>query len=149
MKNILARYLDSKFLRFIVVGLISAAIEYTLYFAFTVVIHYQVANVASFALTNIVTFILSRKYVFASNNDNKAEEATMFVVCLLGALAVSQTVLWGLVEYGNINDKIAKAFAIGTAVIWNYFTRKHIVFRKREIAVAEQPVAIPDENDKS
>jgi putative flippase GtrA len=143
MKTLIARYLDSKFFRFIVVGLISAAIEYSLYFGFTLVIDYQLANVVSFALTNIVTFLLSRKYVFVSNSDNRSEEISLFVLCLCGALVMSQTVLWAFVEYGDINDKIAKGFAICVAVIWNYFTRKHIVFRTREEEVAE-PVAVPD-----
>ena len=141
MKRVIGRYLELNFVRFVIVGLISAAIEYSLYFALTTVLHYQVANVLSFALTNVVTFVLSRKYVFASGNQNKAEEATLFILCLLGALIVSQGVLSALVEYGNINDKIAKAFAICVAVIWNYFTRKHIVFRKRE---ASEPVAVTE-----
>lgn len=148
MKTLIARYLDTKFFRFIIVGLISAAIEFSLYFLFTLVINYQLANVVSFALTNVVTFLLSRKYVFVSNNDSTSEEITLFVLCLCGALVVSQTVLWAFVEYGNINDKIAKGFAICVAVIWNYFTRKHIVFRSRETAEAE-PVAVPDRVEDS
>jgi len=144
MNKLLFRYLGSKFVRFIVVGLISAGIEYSLYFLFTSILHYQVANVISFAITNVVTFLLSRRYVFVSNNENKTEEITLFVLCLFGALFVSQVVLWSLVEYGNINDKIAKVFAIGIAVIWNFITRKHIVFKNREESVPEEAVPIPE-----
>jgi putative flippase GtrA len=144
MKKLLNKYLSPKFVRFIVVGLISAAIEYSLYFLFTTTLNYQIANVLSFALTNIVTFLLSRRYVFISNNENKTEEITLFVLCLFGALFVSQVVLWSLVEYGNINDKIAKGFAICVAVIWNFFSRKHIVFKHREEAVPDDAIAVPD-----
>lgn len=148
MKKLLNQYLSPKFVRFIVVGLISAAIEYSLYFMFTAILNYQVANVLSFALTNVVTFLLSRRYVFVSNNENKTEEITLFVLCLFGALFVSQVVLWSLVEYGNVNDKIAKAFAIGVAVIWNFFTRKHIVFKHRESVVPDEAVPVEVIEDK-
>jgi putative flippase GtrA len=144
MKKLLNKYLSPKFIRFIVVGLISAAIEYSLYFLLKTILNYQVANVLSFALTNIVTFLLSRRYVFVSNNENKTEELTLFVLCLFGALFVSQVVLWSLVEYVNVDDMIAKGFAISVAVIWNFFTRKHIVFKQREVVVPDDAIPVPD-----
>jgi putative flippase GtrA len=139
MKDLALAFLNGKFVRFLIVGGISALIEYSLYFLFKTRIDYLIANFLAFGVTNIFTFILSRKYVFTSTGGRKREEATLFVICLAGAYAVNHVVLWGLVEFAAMDDKIAKALAIAVAVIWNFFTRKHIVFRNRQ----EQPLAQP------
>jgi putative flippase GtrA len=55
----------------------------------------------------------------------------------LGGLVVNQIVLWALVEFTAADYRIAKVIAIAITVIWNFFTRKHLVFRNR--VVAEQP----------
>jgi putative flippase GtrA len=138
------RLLKAEFTRFVVVGGVSAVLEYSLYFLFKTILEYLVANVLAFALTNIVTFILSRKYVFTSGG-NRTQEAALFIVCLMGALLVNQVALWALVEFGSVNDKIAKAIAIAVTVIWNFFTRKHLVFRNRDVVTQE---ARADYSDK-
>jgi putative flippase GtrA len=135
VKEFLKKTFTAEFIRFLIVGVLSALIEYTLFFLFKAEINYLIANVLAFGLTNVVTFILSRRYVFGSSkNNNKYYEATLFVICLVGALIVNQIVLWALVEFGAIEQGIAKAVAIAVTVVWNFFTRKHFVFRNREVA---------------
>jgi len=133
VKEFIKKTFTAEFIRFLIVGVLSALIEYTLFFLFKAEIDYLIANVVAFALTNVVTFILSRRYVFTSKN-NKYYEATLFIVCLLGALIVNQMVLWALVEFATLDKGIAKALAIAVTVVWNFFTRKHFVFRNREVA---------------
>jgi len=117
-----------------IVGIISAVIEYMLLFLFKTQMDYRIANVFAFVLTNIVTFYLSNRYVFVSTTKgNRRAELTLFIICLGGALAVNSLVLGVLVEFGHMDIKIAKAIAIAVTVIWNFFTRKHIVFRNRMI----------------
>lgn len=139
MMTIIKKILSGAFIKFAIVGGISALTEYLLYFLFKNSLNYLIANVLAFGLTNIMTFALSRKYVFASGNSNKTEEATLYVICLVGALCVNQVVLWGLVEFGAMDDKFAKAVAIAITVFWNYFTRKHIVFKNREVVTENSP----------
>lgn len=136
----LHRLLKAEFTRFVIVGGISAVLEYSLYFAFKTIADYRVANVLAFILTNVVTYILTKRYVFTSSSQiHKGYEAFLFAVCLAGALAVNQAVLWALVKHVSMDDKIAKALAIAVAVVWNFFTRKYIVFRNH--GVATQPVS--------
>jgi len=132
------RLFKKEFTRFVLVGGISAVLEYSLYFLFKSVLDYLVANVLAFALTNVATFILSRRYVFAPSGAKRSQEAALFFVCLMGALLVNQMVLWALVEFGTVDDKIAKAIAIAVTVIWNFFTRKHLVFRNREEVLPQE-----------
>jgi putative flippase GtrA len=135
----LRRLLKAEFTRFVIVGGISAVLEYSLYFAFKTITDYRIANVLAFILTNVVTYILTKRYVFISSTQARGHEALLFTVCLAGALAVNQAVLWALVEFVSLDDKIAKALAIAVAVVWNFFTRKYIVFRNH--GVATQPVS--------
>lgn len=157
------RLFKSEFARFVLVGGISAALEYSLYFFFKSVFDYRlkavldynldnstsmlVSNVLAFGLTNVVTFILSRRYVFGPSGNKRSQEAALFFACLLGALLVNSVVLWALVNFISVDDKIAKALAIVVTVIWNFFTRKHLVFRNREVATQEAPTEFP--SDKS
>jgi len=128
----IARLLKIQIVRYALVGGISAMIEYGLYFLFKVLMNYLIANVLAFGLTNVVTFVLSRFYVFEPSGRRKRHEAALFAICLAGAFLLNQAVLWVLVEFADVHDTIAKAAAIAVAVIWNFFTRKHVVFRNRE-----------------
>jgi putative flippase GtrA len=138
MKSVLNKFLTAEFLRFMVVGVISAGIEFSLLFLFTMYIDYRFANILAFVVTNIFTFALTKRWVFTSSG-NKVEEQKLFVICLGGALLVNHMVLWSLVEYVTLDMRVAKIIAIGVTVIWNFLTRKNIVFRDRETPVAPQP----------
>ncbi len=118
-----------EFLKFVLVGVISAAIEYSLYISLKLWMDYLIANIVAFAITNIVTYILSKIYVFGSSDGNKVMEALLFFLCLVGALMISQMTLWLLVDSIALDDRIAKAIAMSVAIVWNFFTRKYIVFR--------------------
>ncbi|HYG19816.1 MAG TPA: GtrA family protein [Ohtaekwangia sp.] len=134
MRALIKKTFTAEFSKFIIVGVVSALIEYSLFFLFKAYINYLIANIIAFGLTNIVTFVLTRRYVFNGSRNNKYYEATLFVICLAGALVVNQIVLWALVEFASTDKGIAKAIAIGLTVIWNFFTRKHVVFRNRQVA---------------
>jgi putative flippase GtrA len=124
-----------EFLRFLVVGILSAGIEYLLWFLFKMKMDYKLANVPAFVLTNIVTFILSNRYVFnTAGRGNKKYELTLFIVFLGGALIVNSAVLSLCVEILHLDAGLSKVIAIGVTVVWNFITRKHIVFRNREVA---------------
>ncbi|HEY9005530.1 GtrA family protein [Ohtaekwangia sp.] len=137
------KLLKAEFVKFVVVGGISAVLEFSLLILFVekLSMDYLIGNVIAFALTNIVTYVLSKRYVFnAATSANKAQEAGLFFLCLLGGLLVNQIVLWIFVEFTSLDYRIAKVIAIAITVIWNFFTRKHLVFRNRPVA-AQQATA--------
>jgi putative flippase GtrA len=140
MKSVLGKFLTTEFLRFMIVGVISAGIEFSLLFFFKQYIDYRIANIIAFIITNVITFTLTRRWVFTSSG-NRAEEQKLFVFCLGGALLVNHVVLWSLVEYVSLDMRLAKVIAIGVTVIWNFLTRKNIVFRNREASVAPETAA--------
>ena len=129
IQAVLRKLISPEFLKFALVGVISAVIEYSLYLSLKLWMDYLTANIVAFAITNIVTYILSKIYVFGSSDGNKVMEAVLFFLCLGGALLISQFTLWVLVDQIDLDDRIAKAIAMSIAIVWNFFTRKHIVFR--------------------
>jgi putative flippase GtrA len=137
MKSLINKLISGEFFRFVLVGGLSALMEYALYFLFKSMVEYKTANIIAFACTNVVTYILTRRYVFTSGGDRKTQEAFLFVLCLAGALVVNQWVFIALVESASMDDRIAKVVAIAVTVIWNFFTRKHIVFKNRETVTQE------------
>jgi putative flippase GtrA len=141
MKALFSKVVSAEVFRFVVVGGLSALIEYSLYFLFKPVFGYLVGNVIAFACTNVVTYILTRRYVFNSPtvSQNRSQEAFLFVLCLCGALIANQITLVLLVKYGAVDDRIAKLAAIAVAVVWNFFTRKHVVFKNRQVATQSAP----------
>jgi putative flippase GtrA len=147
-ENIL-KLLRAEFTKFVFVGGISAIIEFSLLILFVekLAIDYLFGNVFAFALTNIVTYILTKRFVFnGTQSANKAQEAGLFFLCLLGGLVVNQIVLWAVVEFTSIDYRIAKVIAIAITVIWNFFTRKHLVFRNRAVVTQQSSTEYSEEN---
>jgi putative flippase GtrA len=143
------KLLKAEFTKFVFVGGISAIIEFSLLILFVekLAIDYLFGNVFAFALTNIVTYILTKRFVFnGTQSVNKAQEAGLFFLCLLGGLVVNQIVLWAVVEFTLIDYRIAKVIAIAITVIWNFFTRKHLVFRNRAVVTQQSSTEYSEEN---
>lgn len=138
IQAVFRKLVSPEFLKFAIVGGISALIEYSLYLSLKLWMDYLTANIVAFAITNIVTYILSKIYVFGSSDVNKVTEAALFFLCLLGALSISQFTLWVLVDYMHMDDRIAKGIAMSIAIVWNFFSRKYIVFR--------HSVKVPDQS---
>lgn len=128
------KVLTREFLKFVIVGVISAALEFSLlittveYFG----MGYLAGNLIAFLSTNMVTYSLSRRYVFGASGNKKVYEAALFGICLLGGLALNQVVLWTFVEFTWLDYRIAKIVAILVTIVWNFLSRKHLVFRNKK-----------------
>jgi putative flippase GtrA len=140
-KGVIQRFLSAEFTKFIIVGGVSAGLELSLLISFVELfkVDYLISNIFAFALTNIVTFILSRKFVFGASGNGKTYEASLFALFLTGGLLLNQVVLWMLVEFVQTDYRVAKIVAILITVIWNFFTRKHFVFKNRKVAPQPSP----------
>ena len=146
IQAVFRKLFSPEFLKFAIVGGISALIEYSLYLSLKLWMDYLTANILAFAITNIVTYILSKIYVFGSSDANKVTEAALFFLCLLGALSISQFTLWVLVDYIGMDDRVAKGVAMSIAIVWNFFSRKYIVFRHSVKFPAQSTTEISSDN---
>lgn len=95
-------------------------------------IELQVANVCSWIGAVAFAYITNRKYVFESQNQNKAKEAFQFVLSRIATLLVDMGGMLLLVTICGVNDKVSKLMIQVIVIVANYLLSKLIVFKKRE-----------------
>ena len=120
-------------MRFIIAGATSAGIEMT---SLVVMVEYLAvplltANVIAFTMTNLVNYVMSRYWVFNRKTSRKRIEFPIFMFFVTCGLVINQIVLWYLVETLGVDYRISKVVAIGTVVVWNFFTRNNIIFKTK------------------
>lgn len=123
---------QGSFVRYLIVGITSAALEMFLLIMFVerFALSYLVANVFAFLITCIINYYLSRKWVFERTGERKRVEFMLFMFFVTCGLLISQFVMWVCVGQWQIDYRISKVIATGFVVIWNFFTRKHVVFNR-------------------
>lgn len=117
--------------RFIVVGAGCAAVEF---FLFTILVeHYHIqylaANLVSLLVAVVLNYIISRKTVFEPGKHTANVEFIIFVLFTGIGVALNQFLLWYFVDQLVLNVMLGKVFAIGLVAVFNFFTKKHIVFK--------------------
>lgn len=120
-------------LAFGVVGILATLIDYFLMILLTEVFHvfYLVSSTFSFLVSLVFNYICSMKFVFQSRDDlSRRKEFFIFLVLSILGLLINQAVLWFMVELFHIWYAIAKIFATGVVMIWNFITRKLCLEKK-------------------
>ena len=129
-----------QFLKFAVVGGISFLVDFTVYTIMCNVlhIHYIIAGVLGFTVSVVVNYILSMRYVFLSKDDTrKDKEFLIFVVLSLMGMFLNTILLYLCIDilYSNLGylkqllsiermNIVAKVFATGVVMVFNFITRK-------------------------
>ncbi len=125
--------LSHNFIRYIIVGVISMAIEMGMLILLVERLGLPVleSNLIAFVITNIVNYILSRLWVFEKSGRKKRVELVWFSLFLSISLLLSQALMWIGVDYLHLDYKITKLISIVIVVAWNFLTRKHFVFARQ------------------
>ena len=129
-----------QFLKFAVVGGISFLVDFTVYTIMCNVMHiyYIIAGVLGFTVSVVVNYILSMRYVFLSKDDTrKDKEFLIFVVLSLMGMFLNTILLYLCIDilYSNLGylkqllsiermNIVAKVFATGVVMVFNFITRK-------------------------
>lgn len=119
-------------IRFLLVGLFTSIIELSL---FTLLIDlfrikYLHANLLAMAIAIIVNYSLTRRLVFEGGRYNGKVAFTVFSLFTLFGVLLNQFLLWFLVEQTHVQVNASKGLALGAVSAFNYFAKKHVVFRK-------------------
>jgi len=86
------------------------------------------ANSISFTVGLVITFILSRTWVFKSRKvANPWAEFGIFTVIGITGLVVNDAVLWAGTAIG-VYYLLAKVVAAGASFVWNYLLRRRLVY---------------------
>ncbi len=132
MKRLFAQ-LFHKFRHLILYGMIggiSSGLDFSLYTIFVelTTLNYLVANCISVVIGITVSFLLNRKYNF------KVEDKTMwrffiFLSIGLGGLLFSNLLLYGCIEYMQLNKLVSKLLSIVPVVLLQFILNKFITFK--------------------
>lgn len=92
---------------------------------------YQVANVFGFLCGNLVSYILSTRWVFEYRRVRKPvhEFGAYFAIGLVG-LAWSALFLWMFVVAAHLHRDLAKMITVGIVFAWHFAARKVALFSK-------------------
>lgn len=137
MKNIYTKLysrvrllLTTDFLKFAISGMICVVIEFIILIVLVekFSINYLIANFFSFMFTNLVNYLLSRLWVFGKSNKRIRHEVLLFFSTAMVGLIINQIIMWILVDRYQLNYKLVKFIAIVIVVIWNFWSKKFLVF---------------------
>jgi len=125
--------LTNDFLKFIISGVLSVCIEFFILIVLVESFHvnYLIANTVSFIITNIFNYLLSRLWVFGKSDRRIRYELLLFFSTTTVGLLINQLIMWLMVDVYVVNYKMAKLAAIVIVVLWNFWSKKFLVFTNK------------------
>lgn len=118
-----------QFVKFVLVGLTTTAINFTVYGLLLIVgVYYLTAAVISFSVATLNSYTWNRIWTFRAGRHHIGKLAKFTVVQLLG-LSFNLVGLWLLVEYAGLHEFPAQVLANGVVVMSNFVGNKFWTFR--------------------
>jgi len=115
-----------RFGRFSAVGLLSAAVDYGLFWVLQGVMPPSAANVVSMTASLAVNFLLNRRWTFQANG--RFGRSAVLYLLLFGANLVVTSAAIGLLS-SLIDARIAKLLVMAAASVWNFFLYRKFIFK--------------------
>lgn len=117
-------------MRFLVVGMLSFAVDYGLYAILLNWLQYVLASSISFSVSLILNYILTLSFVFkASPGRNIAREFVYFLGLNIIALGLNQLVLFASVALFGASEFVGKIIATAIVLMYNFVSRKLLIER--------------------
>ncbi|MBO6027293.1 MAG: GtrA family protein [Bacteroidales bacterium] len=114
--------LIGKILRFVVVGIAGAAVDFGFTFLFKEILKVNkfVSNAIGFTMAATLCFFLNKYWTYESQSALAWTEYLTFLTVSLIGLGINSLVLYLLSEKAHMNFYLSKCFAIGVAAVWNF-----------------------------
>ncbi len=130
--ELLEKYKLLQFTKFALVGGVSAVLEISIFKFLTGQYGTEnliAFNVMAYSFAVVFNYILSRQFVFETGKYNTQTEFFAFCIVATIGLGINTTFLYIGFHYFKLHELIAKIFAIGITVLWNFFAKKTFVFK--------------------
>ncbi|HEX2948452.1 MAG TPA: GtrA family protein, partial [Armatimonadota bacterium] len=101
------------------------------------------ATIIAYMLGNIVQYLLSHYWVFADNSANRLLSFIPFTVLALVGLLITTGVVELLYGMFHWDILLAKSCALILAFIWNFTSRRMLIFRQTVLPPTVQKQHIP------
>lgn len=116
-----------QFVKFALVGLLSLAVEYALliYLLQVPYMDYLIATTVSFAVSIVVNYLLSMRYVFERKDDmSRRRELTIFAVLSAIGLGLNDIYMFVGVSLFNVSTMFMKLISTFIVTWYNYISRR-------------------------
>jgi len=115
--------------RFCLVGSASFLVDYGLLYACTEWLHlyYLYSSAISFTVSVIFNYWLCVCYVFTGARQQTTKQAVLFIGSSIIGLGLNQLCMWGFVDLLGMYYMLAKIFATGIVMVWNYVMKRKAV----------------------
>jgi putative flippase GtrA len=119
-------------IRFLFVGGVSFFVEFAIFAGLVDFfgVNYMHANVVAMAFAIVLNYFLTRWLVFEGGRYSSKITFVVFMLFTLFGVMLNQALLWFLVEQTLTNVKVSKVLVTVAVAVFNYYTKKHIVFRR-------------------
>lgn len=104
-------------------------------------LHYQVSAVAGFYAGTNITYFLSITWIFPHRavRNRFLEYIVFFTVGTIG-VGLNALLLWFCTEVIGIYYMLSKIISGSTVFFWNFYARKHILFRERGVGSSTRTI---------
>ena len=132
MKGVFRNLLGSELNRYIVSGFAAVLVDYTVLITVTEIfgIHYLISNICGYMSGLLVAYTLNTRWVFRYRKyeqKTRTEFSIFFAIVLIG-LAISEAMIYMLVETVALPYTLAKLVSIGAIFIFNFTAKKRFLF---------------------
>jgi len=130
VKELLTQATFFKFLKFCVVGVTGAIIDFGLTWLCKEKLRIPkfIANAIGFVVAASSNYILNRMWTWGSTNNQVGVEYTKFFIVSLIGLGLNTLILYLLHEKIKLNFWFSKVFATGVVMIWNFLANNFFTF---------------------
>ncbi len=119
-------------INYVIAGALTTLVSILSYYLLRFIIPYYYVNTTlSWILAVSFAFIVNKKYVFKSKENNILEEFIKFIGSRITTLLLEILLMFILVSLLKVNDMIAKLMLQVVILILNYILSKLYVFKKR------------------
>lgn len=129
--------LMGQFLRYILTGGAAFVADFALFVLCLYVLnwHYLVANLVALIVGLVLNYALSILWVFTACKrffkKRKVLEFSLFTVVGLAGVGLNQLLMYLMIGVFGINEIAAKMIAAAIVLMWNFWGRKLLLFRKK------------------
>lgn len=130
MLRISSSILSSKFLGFILVGVINTAVTYGLYLLLLVWLHYQVAYAIAYVTGIVLSYLLNATFVFSVSLSWRSFFS--FPLVYLVQYAICLMAMYVLVEGFHLNLKLAPLIITAATIPITYILSKWVLIKRNK-----------------
>ncbi len=126
--NLVRKY--DEIIRYIIAGILTTIVSIASYNLLrNINIDYKICTILSWILAVIFAYFINKLFVFKSQKNN-IKEFINFILARLLSLFIEFIFMMIMVDFININDRIAKLIVQFVVLVLNYIFSKFFVFKK-------------------